>query len=63
MKDIPMKSLPVMLIAAAATILVGSLSHAQSPQTQAQDSVLTYHGGADRSGNYKVLGTREVAPS
>src|SRR5271166_122628 len=51
-----MKPLQMMLIAAATTIMIGSLALAQSPQAPTQDNVLTYHGAADRSGNYKVPG-------
>jgi hypothetical protein len=47
--------MPVLLIAAAA-IAANSLAHAQSSQGPTQDNVLTYHGGADRSGNFSVPG-------
>jgi hypothetical protein len=63
-----MKPTSGLLIAIAAFVVnpcTGSLALAQSPterpgrsqrQDQAQDNVLAYHGGADRSGNFTVPG-------
>jgi PQQ-like domain len=63
-----MKRASVLLIAIAASVvnpLAGSFALAQSPtpvqggtrsQSQGQDSVVAYHGGPDRSGNFKVPG-------
>jgi hypothetical protein len=57
-----MKPTSALLIAIAAYVVnpcPGSLAVAQSPgepQDQAQDNVLGYHGGADRSGNFTVPG-------
>jgi hypothetical protein len=63
-----MKPTSALLIAIAAFVIdpwTGSLALAQSraespagiqPQHQAQDNVLAYHGGPDRSGNFTVPG-------
>ena len=50
-----MRPTPVMLIAVAA-IVANSSALAQSLQAPRQDNVLAYHGGADRSGNFRVPG-------
>jgi hypothetical protein len=50
-----MRPTPVLLIAVAA-IVANSSALAQSPQAPRQDNVLAYHGGADRSGNFRVPG-------
>ena len=50
-----MRPTPVLLIAVAA-IVANSSAPAQSPQAPRQDNVLAYHGGADRSGNFRVPG-------
>ena len=44
-------------VAQSPTIPTAAQAAAQSqPQDQAQDNVLAYHGGADRSGNFTVPG-------
>jgi len=45
-----------LLLVAVATIAVSPSALAQLQRDSAQDSVLTYHGGADRSGNFVVSG-------